>query len=145
MAIHRYLQILDIFHLRSLGGHIIGGDASVTSPWKGLLKPGAARSHQMASVITHYEAGHGFWRWMDSLCVWNVSQSFRLHKLPFFSEHDIFTASTSDVPRIRNVCFHGMIPMALPRKKGVLFPTALFFFFAVFLALSVAKISSCSL
>jgi len=47
MAIHRYLQILDIFHLRSLGGHIIGGDASVTSPWKGLLKPGAARSHQM--------------------------------------------------------------------------------------------------
>ena len=104
------------------------------------VRPGAIRCFGYHPLW----GGHGFWRWMDSLCVWNVSQSFRLHKVTIFSEHDIFYRFNIRCSTDKNVCFHGMIPMALPRKKGVLFPTALFFF-AVFLALSVAKISSCSL
>ena len=75
MAIHRYLQILDIFHLRSLRGHIVGGDASVTSPWKWLLKPGAARSHQMLRLSPTMRRAwilkmDGFFMCLNS--VWNV-------------------------------------------------------------------------
>ena len=132
MAIHRYLQILDIFHDWGVG---VDTSSEVTLLSRHLgrgcwnpVRPGAIRCFGYHPLW----GGHGFWRWMDSLCVWNVSQSFRLHKVTIFSEHDIFYRFNIRCSTDKNVCFHGMIPMALPRKKGVLSQQHLFFFFRCF-------------
>ena len=117
-----YLQILDIFHL-SLSGHIIGGDASVTSHhgFVAVKSLCAARSHQMLRLWPTMRRAIGFWRWMDKPYVFK-------HNLECFHSHSgdinqvtryspdmtFFTGST----RCSEYVFIGWSPWVCPEKRG---------------------------